>query len=85
MNEVIVCATPPAYTAITGRPSIAMPDGGFEPLLEVMDRYHADFVLVEENHPDELDDLFENPKSTPTLKYLGTIEGVHLFSKEGDG
>jgi hypothetical protein len=83
-HVVIVSATPPAFTAITGRPAIAIPDGGIPSLVAVIERYQAGYILIEENHPDELEDLFIDPVDTGDLKYLRTIEGVHLFSWEGD-
>jgi hypothetical protein len=81
---VVVSATPPAYTAITGRPAIAMPDGVIEPLVAVIERYQASYVLVEENHPDEIEALFLHPEDVDELKYLSTVEGVHIFVWEGE-
>jgi hypothetical protein len=83
-DAVIVCATPPAYYVINGRSAIAMPDGGLEPLVEVIERYQVGYVLVEENHPDELEVLYYHPEDIDGLKYLTTVEGVHIFSWEGE-
>jgi hypothetical protein len=83
-EEIIITATPPAYTSITGRPSIAIPDGGIEPLLAVIERYDAKYVLLETNHPAALEELFEQPRNVGELKYFDTIEGVHLFGRVSD-
>jgi hypothetical protein len=83
-EAIVISATPPAYTTITGRPSIAIPGGGIEPLLAVIDRYDARFVLLESNHPEALEELFEQPQDIGELKYYATIEGVHLFVWEGE-
>jgi hypothetical protein len=83
-ETVIVCATPPAYTVLNGRPAIALPDGGIDPLLAVVERYQAGFVLVEESHPDELEELFYHPEDIGQLRYITTVEGVHIFSWEGE-
>jgi hypothetical protein len=83
-EAIIITATPPAYTSITGRPSIAIPNGGIEPLLAVIERYDAKYMLLETNHPSALEDLFEQPLDIGELKYFATIEGVHLFVWEGE-
>jgi hypothetical protein len=83
-DAVIVCATPPAYTVLNDRPSIAIPDGGIEPLLAVAERYGASYILIEESHPDELDELFYHPEDIGQLRYLATVEGVHIFFWEGE-
>lgn len=83
-DAIIITATPPAYTSITGRPSIAIPDGGIEPLLAVIDRYNAKFVLIESNHPDALAELYIQPQDIGMLRYQATIEEVHLFVWEGE-
>lgn len=82
-EAIIISAMPPAYTSLTGRPSITIPDGGIEPLLAVIDRYQAEYVLIEENHPDEIEELFLTPADTQGLVYLSTLEGIHLFIWEG--
>lgn len=83
-DEIIVTINPPAYTVLNDRPSIGMPDGGVDSLLDVIQRYQARFVLLEPSHPDDLDELFLEPQDVGSLKYQDTIQNTHLFVWEGE-
>ena len=58
---------PPGLYLATGRPTVAIPNGGSDTLLAVVNRYSIDWVLLEKNHPGALDDLYENPEVSDFL------------------
>ena len=70
---------PPGYFTATGRTAIVVPDGGVPDLLAAAQRYQASYLLVEENHPAGLGDLYSDPGDLPGLEYLGMFERTQIF------
>jgi hypothetical protein len=59
--------------------TIAIPDGGVADLLAAAQRYKASFLLLDENHPKGLADLYTNPTSLPGLDFLGMYEDTRIW------
>jgi len=78
-NVRLLVNNPPGYYATTSRPAVVIPDGGIEPLLAVAARYGAQYVLLEFNHPKDLDELYRQPGDVQGLDYLITIGNTHVF------
>lgn len=78
--DVILVNNPPGFYVATGRSAIVIPDGGIDVLLQVAKRYRAGYLVLEANHVDGLDFLYENPRQPPLgLVYLRSAAGVHYF------
>ena len=82
--ELVMAASPPGFTVVTGRAAIAIPDGDPQRMLEAAKDYGADWVLVEPNHPEGLDELYENPQDVGSLTLIVRVEDVLIFAWEGD-
>jgi hypothetical protein len=82
--ELVMAASPPGFTVVTGRAAIAIPDGDPQRMLEAAEDYGADWVLVEPNHPEGLDELYENPQDVGSLTLIVRVEDVLIFAWEGD-
>lgn len=80
---LVMVNNPPGYFIVSGRPAIVIPDGGIECTLSVAKKYGARYVVLEEDRPPGLDQLYLHPQSVPGLKYLSTIEEAHLFEYVG--
>jgi len=78
-GEGIITANSPGYAVVTGRPSYNVPNGGVETILQLAKYYGVRWVLVEDSHPDALEDLYEDPHDVGALEYLGTVEQIHVF------
>lgn len=78
-QEVVLVNNPPGFHLAAGRPAIAIPDGGADILLAAAEKYNARYLILESNHPPDLESLFIQPESNPDLLYLETIAGAHLF------
>ncbi len=76
---ILLITNPPGYYAATGRPAIAIPDGGPQTLLAAAARYGARYLWLGPHHPDELAALYNDPASVPGLRYLATEDGFHLL------
>ena len=83
-EDIVVINNPPGYQVMTGRAAIVIPDGDEKTSLAVAQRYRGKYLLLEQNHPAGLDDLYRNPGDRPGLRYLKTDEGIHIFEVISD-
>ena len=78
-DELVLINNPPGLYSATGRSSIVIPAGGLEDLLSAGNKFGAYYLLLEENHPPELNDLYENPEKVDRLLYLGQVNDALVF------
>jgi hypothetical protein len=78
-EAVGVVNNPPGYYAATGRMAIVIPDGDVAELLKSARRYQASYLLLDENCPQALADLYAHPVDLPGLDHLGRLDGTHIF------
>ncbi|MEW6717748.1 MAG: hypothetical protein AB1345_09620 [Chloroflexota bacterium] len=78
-TDIVLVNNPPGYTAVSHRPAIVIPNGNVQTLLAVARRYGARYVLLEKNHPRDLEALYAHPSDQPGLSYQMTVEGVHIY------
>jgi len=81
-DGVIMVTDPPGYFSMNRRPSIVIPYGDEQVLLDVASLYDAEFLVLDERHIMELDRLYKNPNHLDSLKYLATIDGEKIFQFE---
>jgi hypothetical protein len=63
-DSIILINNPPLYFAANQRPSVVIPDGDINMTIHVADQYQAKILVLEENHPDGLDSLFNQSDSS---------------------
>ena len=78
-EDIVVVNNAPGFYAANGRSAISIPDGSPETLILVAQRYGADYVLLEQNHPRGLEALYRSPADLTGLDYLFTFERTHVF------
>ena len=61
VEEVVLINDPATFHWLTERPSIVIPSGNEDTLFSVMERYSAQYVVLQRNHPPELTDLYLSP------------------------
>ncbi len=83
-DDVVLVNNPPGFYLAGGRAAIVIPNGGVDTLLAVAERYGARYVLLETNHPHGLNDLYEDPRNLPGLRYLGEVDGTYIFEYQVD-
>ena len=64
----VMVRNPPAFWYHTERPAAVIPNEDVDTLLVVADRYEMDYVLLEEDHPAPLADLYTGNASHPRLR-----------------
>ena len=77
--DVVLTIDSPGYYAYTQRRALAIPDGEVQVSLDVAKKFGGDFLLLESDHPEGLNDLYEHPETPFGLEYLTTIDGTHIF------
>jgi len=78
-EDTLMINNPPGFYLASGRPCIVIPDGDENTLLAAAERYGAEYVILEFNHPQGLNDLYENPEQFPALSLLWSDEYTYIF------
>ena len=73
---------PPGYYAMTGRQSIAIPDGDLQSSLLAGNDFQASYLILDDNYPRGLGEIFQNPGDYPGLKYLKTVSQMQVYLLE---
>lgn len=69
----VMAINPPAYYYFTHRPALAIPNEEIGVILEVAQRYGAEYLILESDHPSTLNDLYRGEVSHPSLHLQRTL------------
>jgi len=89
-SVVVMVNDPPGYVYHTGQAAIAIPNGDMDTLLAAARRYGATWVVLDENRPVALAELYAQPQSDPRLVLMEMFKDsgsrpVYLFKvKDGE-
>ena len=78
-DQVVMVNNPPGYYAVTGRPAIVIPHGGMEALLGAAERFHPSYLVIDENFPQGLENLYREPREYAGLTYLGPVLDMQVY------
>ncbi len=80
-TDLVLINNPPGLYFAANQWSIVIPDGGIDDLLQAAEDYNAQYLILEKNHPDGLDDLYSLPANNEDerLKFLFSSNGNHFF------
>jgi hypothetical protein len=81
-EAIVMVNNPPGYNAMTGRKAIVVPNGDLETSIQAGKMYDAGYLILDENYPKGLRDLYTNPGDQPGLIYLDSIEQMHIYMFE---
>jgi hypothetical protein len=84
-NELIMINNPPGLFIASGRPSITIPSGGIQEILEAAGDARAEILILEKNHPASLDNLYKNPGAQNGLVFIEAEGGVQYYRIVHDG
>jgi len=73
-DALVMVVNPPAYYYFTHRPALAIPNEEIEVILEVAHRYGAEYLILENDHPSTLSDLYRGEMSHPSLHLQRTLD-----------
>jgi hypothetical protein len=83
-NERIMAISAAQYAAINYRETINIPNGNESTLRLVAETFDISYILLDENHPDGLKELFQHPENATQIEYLFTTDDTHIFYFEGN-
>ncbi len=75
----VLVNNPAGYSLVSARPAYVIPNGGLETLLAVARRYDARYVLLDQNIPEGLIPVYEQPEQAPGLMKIASIDQTTLF------
>lgn len=78
-SDLLMINNPPGLYAATGRQSIVIPNGDIKTVLEAANEFNLKYLVLEVNHPAELNELYQNPTSVGALEYILTRAEIHYF------
>jgi hypothetical protein len=79
-DDIVMTINPPGYHASTYRSAIAIPDGDIYTALEVAKKFGATYLVLEEDHPEKLDELYQNPRLlVKGINLIATIDHTYLY------
>lgn len=78
-GDIVMVNNAPGYFVATGRPAISIPNGDEFTTLNVAERYAGRYLLLEDNHPSGLRNVYQSPKDYPGMDFISTIDGTHIY------
>ena len=82
-TDVVIVRNPPGYFISTGRSAIALPFGSESTILAVAEKFNARYLVIEEGGTfAAIQNLYDEPQSNPSFKYLGEVDGARLYQIE---
>lgn len=78
-EDTVLVNNPPGYYLASGRLSVVIPDGDSQTLLAAARHYFVEYIILEYNHPEGLDDLYESPHSYSELQLIWSNGATHIF------
>jgi hypothetical protein len=83
-NELVMINNPPGLYAATRRPSIVIPNGNEQDILELSREFGVSYLILEINHPPELAKLYEKPELASNLELIFSNSDRHYFRIHGE-
>lgn len=81
-SEIILVNDPATFHWVTERPSIVIPSGKESTISDVMDRYGVNYVILQINHPPELNMLYQDPGQSSDFRVV-VKDGSWLILRKG--
>lgn len=69
-SPIVMVGNPPAFTYHTGLLSIVIPNEGTDSLVKAARRYHATYLILDQNHPKPLREYFQEPRDDTVLRLV---------------
>lgn len=78
-DAIVMVNNPPGYYAMTGRPSIVIPHGDLDSALLAGKNFQASYLLLDQNYPQGLEQIYQDPRDYPGLQYVDTINQMQIY------
>ncbi|HSL43935.1 MAG TPA: hypothetical protein VK897_10930 [Anaerolineales bacterium] len=82
-EDVVIVRNPPGYFITSGRSSISLPFGDESTILDVAEKYNAQYLVLEKTGTfDSIQDLYDDPQSHPSFAFIGEVNEAKLYRIE---
>jgi hypothetical protein len=81
-EAIVMVNNPPGYFAMTGRQAIVIPDGDLQTSLRTGKDFQASYLILDENYPHGLGEVYQHPGHYPGLHYVDTLEQMQIYLLE---
>ena len=78
-TERVLINNPVGFYLAAERPAVVIPSSGVESVLDVAERYQVAFLVLEENHPAPLAELYRSTGDRSGLTFIGSVDSSHIF------
>lgn len=84
-GEVVMVNNPAGFALVSERSAIVVPNGDIQISLAAAQKFGAAYLLLELNHPQGMDGLYQSPESDELVEWVTTVEGSHIFHLQPRG
>lgn len=78
-EAVVMAGNAPGFYYHTGLPAYSIPNEPLETVLNAAARYHITHLILDENHPLPLADLYQGVATDPALELITTLEMIQVY------
>jgi len=76
----VIVRNAPGYYLETNRSAVSIPYGSADAILAVANQFDADYLVLEPQAAlSQIKGLMENPQAHSDFKFLGEVNGTHIF------
>jgi hypothetical protein len=83
-TDRVMVVNPPAFYYVSERPCLAIPNESTDVVVEAALRYGIIYLLIERDHPEPLDSLYQRESDEACLTEVAQWEGALLFQVGDD-
>jgi hypothetical protein len=73
LSATVMIGNPPAYRYHGGGLSVIVPDENIETTLQAAEQYHVDYLILDQNHPAPLAEIYTQTVAHPDLALVQTF------------
>jgi hypothetical protein len=78
-EATVMVGNPPGFYYFSHRPNVVVPNEGIDAVLQACDRYGVEFVILDQNCPRPLQEVYSGQASHPRLLERQTLGQAKLF------
>lgn len=78
-GQIVMVNNPPGYYAVNNRQAIVIPDGDLRTLISAAEKFGSSYLVIDQNFPQALEDLYKEPKDYPGLVHMGSVSGAQIY------
>jgi hypothetical protein len=78
-KTLVMVKNPPGWNLVTRTQAIVIPDGGISALLAAANKYGANLLLLDKDHPDSLKNLFKGEERIPELELIFIKDDIQVY------